>query len=63
VAWKPRRWNSPSAAAPIRATASHPATYAVTSSRPAAPVAAATAIAAGATTAVMWQIDGGCVSS
>ena len=39
VAWKPRRWNSPSAAAPRRATVSQPATYAVTSSRPLAPVA------------------------
>ncbi len=63
VAWKPRRWNSPSAAAPRRATASQPATYAVTSSRPLAPVARATASAAGATTVVMWQIDPGWVSS
>ena len=63
VGWKPRRWNSPGVAIPIRVTISLPATIAARSSRPGAACDSAAADAAGTTTVLTCATESECVSS
>ena len=56
-------WNAPGAAIPIRVTVSFPAMIAVSSSRPLAPRASASAAAAGTTTVLTCETESECVSS
>ena len=63
VGWKPRLWKAPGVAMPILVTISFPATIAVSSSRPLAPRASASAAAAGTTTVLTCATESECVSS
>ncbi len=53
VGWKPRAWNLPEAAVPIRVITSLPATMAASTSAPASSCACPTASEAGQTTVEM----------